>query len=64
MKKFMYFGIAAIALSMAACSSDDEVAQPENFGEAVKAGRNAYLAGPGAVKTIAEGSTPLTGFLR
>ena len=37
MKKFMYFGIAAIALSMAACSSDDEVAQPENFGEAVKA---------------------------
>ena len=33
----MYFGIAAIALSMAACSSDDEVAQPENFGEAVKA---------------------------
>lgn len=37
MKKFMYFGIAAIALSMAACSSDDEVAQPEHFGEAVKA---------------------------
>lgn len=37
MKKFMYFGIAAIALCMAACSSDDEVAQPENFGEAVKA---------------------------
>lgn len=34
----MYFGIAAIALSMAACSSDDEVMQnPENFGEAVKA---------------------------
>ncbi len=38
MKKFMYFGIAAIALSMAACSSDDEVAQkPEDFGKAVKA---------------------------
>ena len=37
MKKFMYFGIAAIALGMAACSSDDEVAQPEHFGEAVKA---------------------------
>ena len=35
MKKFMYFGIAALALTMAACSSDDEVAQkPEDFGTA------------------------------
>lgn len=48
MKKFMYFGIAAIALSMAACSSDDEVAQPEELG-VVKT--QFTLAIPGNVKT-------------
>ncbi len=49
MKKFMYFGIAAIALSMAACSSDDEVMQnPEELG-AVKTEFN--IAIPGNVKT-------------
>lgn len=48
MKKFMYFGIAAIALSMAACSSDDEVAQPEELG-VVKT--QFTIAIPGNVKT-------------
>lgn len=48
MKKFMYFGIAAIALSMAACSSDDEVAQPEELG-VVKT--QFTLAIPGNVNT-------------
>ena len=44
----MYFGIAAIALSMAACSSDDEVAQPEELG-VVKT--QFTLAIPGNVNT-------------
>ena len=45
----MYFGIAAIALSMAACSSDDEVVQqPEDLG-VVKTSFN--IAVPGAPKT-------------
>lgn len=49
MKKFMYFGIAAIALSMAACSSDDEVAQqPEQMG-VVKTSFN--ISVPGSPKT-------------
>lgn len=48
MKKFMYFGIAAIALSMAACSSDDEVAQTEELG-VVKT--QFTLAIPGNVNT-------------
>ena len=44
----MYFGIAAIALCMAACSSDDEVAQPEELG-VVKT--QFTLAIPGNVNT-------------
>ena len=45
----MYFGIAAIALSMAACSSDDEVAQqPEQMG-VVKTSFN--ISVPGSPKT-------------
>ncbi len=48
MKKFMYFGIAAIALSMAACSSDDEALQPEELG-VVKT--QFTIAIPGGAKT-------------
>ena len=44
----MYFGIAAIALSMAACSSDDEVAQTEELG-VVKT--QFTIAIPGGAKT-------------
>jgi thiazole synthase len=33
------------------------------FGMAVKAGRNAFLAGPGATSEFAAASSPLTGFL-
>lgn len=45
----MYFGIAAIALSMAACSSDDEVAQqPQDLG-VVKTSFN--ISVPGSPKT-------------
>jgi thiazole synthase len=33
------------------------------FGAAIRAGREAFLAGTGAVETLASASSPLTGFL-
>lgn len=60
----METGAAAVLVNTAVATASDPVLMAEAFGEAVFAGRKAYLAGPGAVKSLAEGSTPLTGFLR
>ena len=58
---------AACLVNTAIASSSDPVSMARAFGAAVRAGRDAWLAGPGAVKAQgqgAEASSPLTGFLR
>ncbi|MDE7240676.1 thiazole synthase [Desulfovibrio sp.] len=63
----MEMGAAACLVNTAIASSGDPVRMARAFGAAVAAGRDAWLAGPGAVKARGEGaeaSSPLTGFLR
>ena len=63
----MEMGAAACLVNTAIASAEDPVRMAAAFGAAVKAGREAWLAGPGAVRAQAEGaqaSSPLTGFLR
>ncbi len=60
----MEMGAAAVLVNTAIAVAEDPVAMAEAFGLAVRAGRKAFLAGPGAVKEYAEASSPLTGFLR
>ena len=63
----MEMGAAACLVNTAIASSSDPVSMARAFGAAVRAGRDAWLAGPGAVKAQAQGaeaSSPLTGFLR
>lgn len=59
----MEMGAAACLVNTAIASANDPVKMAEAFGEAVRAGRKAYLAGPGAEKALASASSPLTGFL-
>lgn len=59
----MEMGAAACLVNTAIASSRDPVAMGRAFGQAVAAGRAAYLAGPGATRTYASASSPLTGFL-
>ncbi len=59
----MEMGAAACLVNTAISSAGDPVAMAAAFGEAVRAGRKAYLAGPGAVGEKASASSPLTGFL-
>lgn len=63
----MEMGAAACLVNTAIASSGDPVRMARAFGAAVAAGRDAWLAGAGAVKGRGEGaeaSSPLTGFLR
>ena len=63
----MEMGAAACLVNTAIASSADPVRMAAAFKAAVEAGRNAWLAGLGAVKAAGEGaeaSSPLTGFLR
>lgn len=63
----MEMGAAACLVNTAIASASDPVRMAGAFGAAVAAGRAAWLAGPGAVRSHAEGaeaSSPLTGFLR
>lgn len=63
----MEMGAAACLVNTAISSSEDPVTMARAFGEAVRAGREAFLAGPGAIRARAAGaqpSSPLTGFLR
>jgi thiazole synthase len=60
----MELGVAAVLVNTAVATANDPVLMAESFGEAVKAGRKAFLAGPGATRGHASPSSPLTGFLR
>ena len=63
----MEMGAAACLVNTAIASANDPVTMARAFGEAVRAGRNAWLAGAGFVRGMAggaEASSPLTGFLR
>ncbi len=63
----MEMGAAACLVNTAIASADDPVRMGAAFRAAVEAGRNAWLAGAGAVRARGEGaeaSSPLTGFLR
>ncbi|MDO5484276.1 MAG: hypothetical protein Q4F27_05150, partial [Desulfovibrionaceae bacterium] len=63
----MELGAAACLVNTAIASADDPVRMAAAFRAAVEAGRNAWLAGAGAVRARgagAEASSPLTGFLR
>ncbi|MCR5814934.1 MAG: thiazole synthase [Desulfovibrio sp.] len=62
----MEMGAAACLVNTAIASADDPVAMAQAFRLAVEAGRTSYLAGPGRVheNTLAEASSPLTGFLQ
>ena len=60
-------GAAACLVNTAISSAANPVGMGKAFGEAVRAGREAFLAGPGAVAALgadAIASSPLTGFLR
>lgn len=59
----MEMGAAAVLVNTAIATAADPLRMAEAFGLAVRAGRNAFLAGTGAVRREAEASSPLTGFL-
>lgn len=59
----MEMGAAACLVNTAIASAENPALMARAFGQAVKAGREAYLAGPGAVSAQANASSPLTGFL-
>jgi len=59
----MEMGCAAVLVNTAIATAGDPVAMAEAFGWAVRAGRQAFLAGPGRVLEEASASSPLTGFL-
>ena len=56
-------GAAAIMANTAIATAGDLPLMAKAFGEAIRAGRNAYLAGLGRVRETASASDPLTGFL-
>lgn len=60
----MEMGCAAVMANTAIATANDIRAMARAFSGAVIAGRSAYLAGLGRVKSIADASSPLTGFLR
>lgn len=60
----MELGVAAVLVNTAIATADNPVLMAAAFGQAVEAGRKAYLAGQGAPQRFAEASSPLTGFLR
>jgi len=60
----MELGCAAVLVNTAIATSADPVSTARAFSLAVKAGRMAYLSGPGEETGLASASSPLTGFLR
>ena len=60
----MEMGCAAVMLNTAIATSSDVALMAGAFGKAIKAGREAYLAGLGRVlESSGEASSPLSGFL-
>jgi len=60
----MEMGASAVLVNTAIAVATDPVAMARAFDLAVKAGRQAYLAGPGAVSASAQATSPLTSFLQ
>jgi len=59
----MEMGADACLVNTAIATASDPVMMARAFGRAVRAGREAYLSGPGATRRHASASSPLTGFL-
>ncbi len=59
----MEMGADACLVNTAIATASDPVMMARAFGRAVRAGREAYLSGPGARHGQAVASSPLTGFL-
>lgn len=59
----MELGAAAVMANTAIATARDIPAMAAAFGAAVRAGRQAYLAGLGRIRETASASSPLTGFL-
>lgn len=59
----MEMGAAAVMANTAIATARDIPAMAAAFGAAVRAGRQAYLAGLGRIREAASASSPLTGFL-
>ncbi|MEF2230516.1 MAG: thiazole synthase [Pseudodesulfovibrio sp.] len=59
----MEMGADACLVNTAIATADDPLMMARAFGRAVRAGREAYLSGPGARSGMAVASSPLTGFL-
>jgi thiazole synthase len=59
----MEMGADACLVNTAIASAADPVAMAGAFSAAIRAGREAWRAGPGAIRTSAAASSPLTGFL-
>lgn len=59
----MEMGAAACLLNTAIATSPQPIEMAKAFRLAVQAGRQAYLAGLGVQQTVADASSPLTGFL-
>ena len=59
----MEMGADAVLVNTAIAVAGDPVMMARAFSRAVVAGREAYLAGPGAQSRCAEASSPLTSFL-
>ena len=60
----MEMGCSAVLVNTAIAIAQDPVGMAQAFGEAVIAGRRAYLAGLASAANEASASSPLTGFLR
>ena len=59
----MEMGAAAIMANTAIATAGALPLMAKAFGEAIRAGRNAYLSGLGRIRETASASDPLTGFL-
>ena len=60
----MEMGADAVLVNTAIAICDSPVEMAKAFAMAVRAGRMGYLSGPGCVSSMANASSPLTGFLR
>lgn len=59
----MEMGADAVLVNTAIAVAGDPVSMARAFSAATRAGREAYLSGPGAVRERAEATSPLTSFL-
>lgn len=59
----MEMGASAVLVNTALSSSENPLLMAKAFNRAIKAGREAYIAGQGIERSLANPSSPLTGFL-